>query len=335
MRFMKVAATAVGLFAATTATSGTALANCDAGEMVIKFSHVVKATGHPKGDASTLLAKRVNAEMNGTACMEVFPNSTLYNDDKVMEALLIGDVQLAAPSLSKFEAYTLKFRVFDLPFMFKDQGAFDKFTSSSAGQELLGAPSSSGYQGLGYWFSGMKQFTAKKPLIAPSDANGMKFRVQTSDVAVAMIEAMGGSAQKLAFKEVYGALQTGVVDGQENSWSNIYTKKFFEVQDGVTETNHQVLAYLLVTSKEWLDSLPADVRTQFMTIVNEVNVAANAAVGAKESMNRANILKSGGTIRELTAAQRKVWVDTMSPVWDKFTKDIGADLVKTAASASM
>ena len=314
MRFMKVAATAVGLFAATTATSGSALANCDAGEMVIKFSHVVKATGHPKGDASTLLAKRVNAEMNGKACMEVFPNSTLYNDNKVMEALLIGDVQLAAPSLSKFEAYTLKFRVFDLPFMFKDQSAFDTFTTSAAGQELLSAPASSGYQGLGYWFSGMKQFTAKKPLIAPTDAKGFKFRVQTSDVAVAMIEAMGGSAQKLAFKEVYGALQTGVVDGQENSWSNIYTKKFFEVQDGVTETNHQVLAYLLV---------------------NEVTLEANAAVGAKESMNRANILKSGGTIRELTAAQRKVWVDTMSPVWKKFTKDIGADLVKTAASASM
>ena len=331
MRFVNIAAMAAGIFVSS--VTG-ALANCDKGEMVIKFSHVVAATGHPKGDASTLLAKRVNEEMNGTACMEVFPNSTLYNDNKVMEALLLGDVQLAAPSLSKFEAYTLKFRVFDLPFMFSSQNAFDKFTTGKDGKALLGAASGSGYQGLGYWFSGLKQFTAKKPLNVPSDGNGLKFRVQTSDVAVAMIEAMGGSGQKLAFKEVYGALQTGVVDGQENSWSNIYTKKFFEVQDGVTETNHQVLAYLLVTSTEWLDSLPADVRTQFLKITEEVTIAANAAVGAKEARNRANILKAGGTIRELSPAQRQVWVDTMKPVWNRFEGDIGKGLIAAAVASN-
>ena len=333
MRFLKIAAISATVFAATAATATTASANeCDAGEMVIKFSHVVAATGHPKGDAATMLADRVNKEMNGKACMEVFPNSTLYDDDKVMEALLLGDVQLAAPSLSKFEAYTLKYRVFDLPFMFANQDAFTKFTTGKAGQDLLGAASGSGYQGLGYWFSGMKQFSAKVPLIKPSDGNSLKFRVQTSDVAVAMIEAMGGSAQKLAFAEVYGALQTGVVDGQENSWSNIYTKKFFEVQDGVTETNHQVLAYLFVTSKEWLDSLPADVREQFLKISNEVTQAANAAVGAKEAMNRENVLKAGGTIRELAPEQRKVWVDTMKPVWAKFAGDIGQDLIDAASA---
>ncbi|MBF0247441.1 MAG: DctP family TRAP transporter solute-binding subunit [Alphaproteobacteria bacterium] len=331
MRILKIAAAAAGIVAATTAT---AQANCDKGETVIKFSHVVAATGHPKGDAATLLADRVNAEMNGKACMEVFPNSTLYDDDKVMEALLLGDVQLAAPSLSKFEAYTLKYRVFDLPFMFSKQAAFDKFTTGKEGKDLLGAASESGYQGLGYWFSGLKQFSAKKPLLVPSDANGMKFRVQTSDVAVAMIEAMGGSAQKLAFKEVYGALQTGVVDGQENTWSNTYTQKFFEVQDGVTETNHQVLAYLLVTSKEWLDGLPADVRDQFLTIVDEVTQKANADVGAKEAMNRENIMKSGGTVRELTAEQRAEWINTMKPVWAKFEKDIGKDLIDAAASSN-
>jgi C4-dicarboxylate-binding protein DctP len=251
-----------------------------------------------------------------------------------MEALLLGDVQLAAPSLSKFEAYTLKYRVFDLPFMFSKQAAFDTFTTGTTGKALLGAAAGSGYQGLGYWFSGLKQFSANKPLNVPADANGLKFRVQTSDVAVAMIEAIGGSAQKLAFKEVYGALQTGVVDGQENSWSNIYTKKFFEVQDGVTETNHQVLAYLLVTSTEWLDSLPADVREQFLKISEEVTLAANAKVGAQEAMNRENILKANGVIRELSPEQRKTWVDTMKPVWDRFEGDIGKDIIDAAVSSN-
>jgi C4-dicarboxylate-binding protein DctP len=315
-------------------TANAASANCDDGEMVIKFSHVVAATGHPKGDAATLLAERVNSEMNGKACMEVFANSTLFDDDKVLEALLLGDVQLAAPSLSKFEAYTLKYRLFDLPFLFSSLKAVDTFTQSDSGKGLLTVMEDVGYTGLGYWSSGLKQFSANKPLLTPADADGLKFRVQTSDVAVAMIEAMGGSAQKLAFKEVYGALQTGVVDGQENSWSNIYTQKFFEVQDGVTETNHQLLAYLLVTSTEWLNSLDADFRDQFMTIANEVTIEANASVAAKEAENRQNILDAGGTIRELDAEQRKAWVDVMKPVWTKFEGDIGTDLIDAAVASN-
>ncbi|OCW59424.1 DctP family TRAP transporter solute-binding subunit [Hoeflea olei] len=320
--------------AALLLTANAASANCDDGEMVIKFSHVVAATGHPKGDAATRLAERVNEEMNGKACMEVFPNSTLFDDDKVLEALLLGDVQLAAPSLSKFEAYTLKYRLFDLPFLFSSLKAVDTFIQSDSGKGLLTVMEDVGYTGLGYWSSGLKQFSANKPLLLPTDANGLKFRIQTSDVAEAMIEAMGGSAQKLAFKEVYGALQTGVVDGQENSWSNIYTQKFFEVQDGITETNHQLLAYLLVTSTEWLNSLEPEMRDQFVKIVDEVTIEANAAVAATEDKNRQNILDAGGTIRELSPEQRQAWVDTMKPVWSKFEGDIGADLIEAAVASN-
>ena len=315
-------------------TANAASANCDDGEMVIKFSHVVAATGHPKGDAATRLAERVNEEMNGKACMEVFANSTLFDDDKVLEALLLGDVQLAAPSLSKFEAYTLKYRLFDLPFLFASLKAVDSFVQSDSGKGLLTVMEDVGDTGLGYWSSGLKEFSANKPLLLPTDANGLKFRVQTSDVAVAMIEAMGGSAQKLAFKEVYGALQTGVVDGQENSWSNTYTQKFFEVQDGVTETNHQLLAYLLVTSTEWLNSLEPEFRDQFVKIVDEVTIEANASVAETEAKNRQNILDAGGTIRELNAGQRQAWVDAMKPVWSKFEGDIGTDLIEAAVASN-
>jgi C4-dicarboxylate-binding protein DctP len=330
-KFALAAATAASLALSANAYAADA---CDDGEIVIKFSHVVAATGHPKGDAATLLAERVNDEMNGKACMQVFANSQLFDDDKVMEALLLGDVQLAAPSLSKFEAYTLKFRLFDLPFLFQDLGAVERFTTGPDGKELLNSMTDYGYQGLGYWASGLKQFSANKPLLLPTDAKGLKFRVQTSDVAVAMIEALDANAQKLAFKEVYGALQTGVVDGQENTWSNIYTQKFFEVQDGITETNHQLLAYLLVTSDEWLDSLEPDVREQFMTIVEEVTATANGNVAAAEAKNRQNILDAGATIRELTPEQRKAWVEAMKPVWKKFEGDIGKDLIDAAVASN-
>ncbi|MEH0070413.1 DctP family TRAP transporter solute-binding subunit [Pannonibacter sp. Pt2-lr] len=295
---------------------------------------MVAASGHPKGDAATLLAKRVNEEMNGKACMQVFPNSQLFDDDKVMEALLLGDVQLAAPSLAKFEAYTLKYRLFDLPFLFQDLDAVERFTTSDAGKGLLNAMTDVGFVGLGYWSSGLKQFSANKPLLLPTDAAGLKFRIQTSDVAEAMIKAMGANAQKLAFKEVYGALQTGVVDGQENSWSNTYTQKFFEVQDGISETNHQLLAYLLVTSQEWLDSLEPDVREQFLKITDEVTAAANAAVAGEEAKNRQRILDAGATIRQLTPEQRQAWVEAMKPVWTQFEDDIGQDLIDAAVASN-
>ncbi len=136
-----------------------------------------------------------------------------------------------------------------------------------------------GLQGLGFWHNGMKQISANKPLIKPSDAEGLKFRVQPSDVLVAQMNALGASPQPMAFAEVYGALQTGVVDGQENSWSNIYGQKFFEVQDGITETNHGIIDYLVVASVDWLDSMDEETRTQFLTILDEVTTERNAAVG--------------------------------------------------------
>lgn len=319
---------------ALTLAAGTASASCEPGEAVAKLSHVTGGTTHPKVVAANNLAKRVNTEMNGKLCIEVYPNSTLFGDSKELEALLLGDVQLLAPSLSKFGSYTEKFGVFDLPFIFKDMDAAIRFTKSSAGKGLLNEMEESiGFVGLGYWMSGMKYFSAKKALIVPSDAEGMKFRVQTSDVAKKMISAMGASPQAMSFSEVYGALQTGVVDGQENTWSNIYTKKFFEVQDSVTETNHQLLAYLFMTSSEFLDGLDDDVRTQFLQIADEVTQAANESVKAAESANRANILKAGGKINELTPAQRQEWVDTMKPVWSEFERDIGKKLIQSAAEA--
>ena len=314
------------------ATISSSFAACDSGERVVKLSHVTGGTTHPKVVAANNFAERVNKELNGKLCVEVYPNSTLFGDSKELEALLLDDVQMLAPSLSKFGSYTKKYGVFDLPFIFKDMDSAMSFTASKEGKDLLNAMEDVGFVGLGYWMSGMKYFSANKALISPTDAKGLKFRVQTSDVAKAMIAAMGASPQPMAFAEVYGALQTGVVDGQENTWSNIYTKKFFEVQDSTTQTSHQLLAYLFLTSKQFLDSLDANTRSTLIKIADEVTVAANKSVKDAEEVNRQNILKAGGKINELTASQRKQWVDAMKPVWKQFEGEIGADLIAAAAS---
>jgi C4-dicarboxylate-binding protein DctP len=325
MKLFTAALTALTL----TVSAGAVSAACDDGEIVIKFSHVTTEATQ-KGKAAVELMNRVNDEMNGKACMEVFPNSTLYNDDAVLEAMLQGDVQLAAPSLSKFEQFTKVFRLFDIPFMFKNMAAVDEFQNSEAGQAMKESMVRRGLLGLDFWHNGMKQISANKPLMMPEDAAGLKFRIQPSEVIKAQIAALNASPQPMAFSEVYGALQTGVVDGQENTWSNIYTKKFFEVQDGVTETNHGLIDYMLVTSVDFWDGLPEDVRTQLGTIIHEVTVKNNAEGGDTDAQARQAVLDAGTTIRELTAEQRQAWVDTMKPVWGQFVADVGQENIDAA-----
>lgn len=327
IRHIFAAASLVALGAAAPA-----FAACDDGETLIKFAHVTNADNHPKGIAAQLFADRVNAEMDGKVCVEVFPNSTLYDDDKVLEAMLLGDVQMAAPSLSKFETFTKKLRLFDLPFVFVDINAVDRYQNSEDGQALLTSMERKGLLGLDFWHSGMKQLSANKPLLVPEDAAGLKFRIQPSDVLEAQFVAIGANPQKMAFSEVYGALQTGVVDGQENTWSNTYGQKYFEVQDGVTETNHGVLDYMVVVSTEFWEGLPDDVRAQLETIMHEVTAERNAAVVEIEEQSRQAIIDAGSEVRELTPEQRQLWVEAMKPVWDQFSGEIGEDTIAAAVS---
>jgi len=311
-----------------------AASSCDDGEIVIKFSHVTNTDKHPKGIAASLLEKRVNEEMNGKACMEVFPNSTLYDDKKVLEAMLNGDVHMAAPSLSKFEKFTKKYRIFDLPFVFEDIDSVDRFQNSETGEKLKNSMVRRGLKGLAFWHNGMKQMSANRPLVMPEDAKGLKFRVQASDVLVAQFEQLGANPQKMSFKEVYGGLQTKVIDGQENTWSNIYGKKFFEVQDGITETNHGVIDYLVVTSDEWWEALPGGVRDQLSTILKEVTETRNGESFKVNEANKQKIIDAGSTVRQLNAEQREAWVNALKPVWKKFEKDVGADVIEAAVAGN-
>ena len=138
----------------------------------------------------------------------------------------------------------------------------------------------------------------------------------------------------MAFKEVYGALQTKVVDGQENTWSNIYGQKFFEVQAGSTETNHGVIDYLVVTSNDWWKGLPKGVRSQLGKLITEVTELRNKESFAVNEASKMRIIEAGGKIHKLTAAQRQEWVKALKPVWNKFERDIGADMINAAQAAN-
>jgi C4-dicarboxylate-binding protein DctP len=315
--------------------AGLALPAAEAGaEIVIKFSHVV-AESTPKGQGALLFKKLAEERLPGEVKVEVYPNSQLFGDAKEMEALALGDVQIIAPSLSKFDKFTKQLQVFDLPFLFDDIAAVDRFQQSDAGKDLLTSMEDLGYVGLGYWHNGMKELSASKPLRTPADAAGLKFRIQASDVLLAQFEALDSNPQKMAFAEVYQALQVGTVDGQENTWSNIYTQKFFEVQPYITETDHGVIDYMVVTNSEFWNGLPDDIRTELETIMDEVTAEVNKLAEDLNQQDKQKIVDSGRSeIITLTPEQRAEWVSAMQPVWDQFREDIGQDLIDAAKSAN-
>src|SRR5215468_4521022 len=193
--------------------------------IVIKFSHVV-AADTPKGKAADKFKELAEKYSNGKVKVEVYPNSTLYKDKEELEALQLGAVQMLAPSNSKFGPIGIKeFEVFDLPYILPNRVALRKVTDGELGKRLLKLLEPKGMIGLAYWDNGFKQFSANKPLRTPDDFKGQKFRIQSSKVLEAQMRALGSIPQVMAFSEVYQALQTGVVDGQENTPSNMYTQK--------------------------------------------------------------------------------------------------------------
>src|SRR5699024_8498961 len=261
--------------------------------IVIKFSHVV-APDTPKGQGAQKFKEVAEQLLGDKVDVQVFPNSQLYGDGKEMQALLLGDVHLIAPSLSKFDRYTKKLQLFDLPFLFDDMAAVDRFQQSEKGQELLNSMQKHGLQGLAYWHNGMKQLsTNRDKLQRPEDIEGLKFRIQSSDVLETQFRELNANPQKLAFGEVYHALQTGVVDGQENTWSNMYSQKMHEVQKTVAETNHGVIDYMVVTNMQWWEGLPDDIRAGLVKALEAATEHANEESAKLNERDKQNIIDAG------------------------------------------
>ncbi|GAB1623246.1 TRAP transporter substrate-binding protein [Agarivorans albus] len=306
----------------------------NAAPIELKFSHVV-AENTPKGQMALKFKELVDQRLPGKVEVKVYPNSQLYGDGKELEALLLGDVELISPSLSKFKKYTKKLQVFDLPFLFQDMAAVERFQASSAGQELLSSLESKGLVGLGYLHNGMKQLSANEPLYTPADAKGKKFRIMSSDVLAAQFEAVDAVPLKKPFSEVFTLLQTRAIDGQENTWSNIYSKKFFEVQASITESNHGVLDYLIVTSAEFWHELPDDIRSELKAALDEAVAHGNQIAAQKAEKDKANIMASNRSeIISLSPEQRQQWVEAMKSVWQQFESEIGKNIIDAAVAAN-
>lgn len=295
----------------------------------VKFSHVV-ADNTPKGQAALKLKELL--EKTGQFEVQVFPSSQLYGDKEELEALKANNVQLIAPSVTKLVGFVKAFQLVDMPFLFKSDQAAYNFYDGPKGQELMNTLKPHGMLGLGWWPNGSKNFTnSKRPLKTPDDFKGLKFRTQSGGVLDDQFKALGAGSQTLAFGEVYQALNSKAVDGQENTFNNIDTQKYQEVQKYMTVSSHGRIDYILITNTKFWESMTPEQQKLFSDAVKEASLYERKLA---DELNAKSFekLKSGGKmeIYTLTDADREAFVKAMKPVFDKYTEIIGKDYMEAA-----
>jgi C4-dicarboxylate-binding protein DctP len=303
--------------------------------IVIKFSHVV-APDAPKGKAAVLFKELAEKYTNGKVKVELYPNSSLYKDKEELEALQLGSVQLLAPSISKFGPLGVKeFDIFDLPFLMSDDARARQMMASPMMAEFNHKLEAKGILSLAYWDNGATVFTANRPLLLPDDFRGLKLRIQGGKVQDAIVRELGALPQILAFSQVYQALQTGVVDGEDNVPSNILTQKFYEVQKDLTVSFHNRITYGLISNKTFWNSLPEDIRKQLDRAVQESTEFFDATA-AKDNADALDKIKASGKteMHLLTETERKAWIAKLMPVHAEMQARFGKDFIERVYKAS-
>jgi len=303
--------------------------------IVVKFSHVV-TNDTPKGKGALKFQELAQKYTNGKVKVEVYPNSTLYKDKEEMDALASGAVQLLAPSTAKFRPIGVpEFEAMDLPFIFNGEEGYYKTVNGPIGKGLLQRLEAKNIVGLAYWDNGFHMVSANKPLLLPADFQGLKIRISGSKIADLYFRRMGALPQIMAFSEVYQALQTGVVDACENTPSNYWTQKFYEVQKHITVSSHAHLQYAVIANAKFWNGMPADVRGQMDKAMAEATEYTNS-IAKQENVEALEKIKQSGktTLHYLTPQQRQAWVEAMKPVYKEAESRVGKqvvdDLLKSA-----
>jgi len=300
--------------------------------IIIKFSHVV-ANDTPKGKGALKFKELAEKYTDGKVKIEVYPNSSLYKDKEEIEALQLGSVQMLAPSTAKFAPLGVKeFEALDLPWLFKDDEAYAAAMKGTVGKWLFHKLEAKGITGLAYWDNGFHMVSANRPLLKPSDFEGLKFRISGSKIADQYFRILGSIPQIMAFSEVYQALQTGVVDGCENTASNYLTQKFFEVQKEITVSYHAHLQYAVIVNSKFWAGLPPDIRSQLEKAMAEATDYTNSIARKENEDALAEIKKSGRTtLHYLTDDERKAWQAAMQPTYKWAKGRVGQEVLDLVA----
>jgi tripartite ATP-independent transporter DctP family solute receptor len=295
--------------------------------IVIKFSHVV-AENTPKGLAAAEFADLVKRKSKDRVEIQVFPNGMLYGENNEVAALQRGDIQMIAPSFSTMSEIDPAWLVMDLPFAFKDQNEVESKLNGSLGDKLFQTLKPHGMKGVAFWSNGFKQVTNNvRPILGPQDFKGLKFRIQPSPLIERHIKNWGGKTSVIPFNDAYRNLADGSVDGQENTISNIVSKRLYQVQKYMTISNHGYLGYAVIFNKSFWDNLPSDVQQLLMEALDETTEQANKKTARNEThMNEINT-NQNLQISILTKEQTSEWRIASKELYKDFALKIGADVM--------
>ena len=294
-------------------SAGSALA-----EMELKFGHV----GNPGSlfDKSTNeFAKRANARLGGKAKVVVFGSSQLGNDRQLLQKLKLGTVDFALPS-TVMSSEADVFGVFEMPYLVKDREHMKRIEKAIFWSKLEPAAEKKGLKIIAVWENGYRHITNNKhPINVPADLDGIKLRTPKGKWRVKMFKAYGANPSPMAFSEVFTALKTGVMDGQENPFAQIYSAKFYEVQKYLSLTGHVYTpAYVAVGAKRWA-SLPPDVRKTLEAVAKETQafVYQTAAADENELLGK---IKAAGV--KVNTADKAAFIAASKPIYDEFSKEV-------------
>jgi C4-dicarboxylate-binding protein DctP len=238
---------------------------------------------------------------------------------------------MLAPAPGKFGPLGVKeFEVLDLPYLFDNMAVAQRITQGAVGQQLLKKLDSRGIAGLAFWDNGFRVFTSNKPIRRPGDLKGQKIRIQSSKVTEAQMPDVGALPQVMAFGELYQALQTGVVDGQENPVTHVYTQKFFEVQKYMTLTDHTYHGYVVIANKKFWDGLPPDIRAALTAALKDTTAYFYSMARQEDDAALDAVRKTGKMdIYTPTAQELAEWKKAFTKVHREMESRVGKEMLES------
>ena len=319
--------TVAALFGSVLSLSATTVS---AEKLILKFGHV----GNPGSlfEASVNeFVKNANARLGDRAEVQAFGSSQLGKDKELLQKLKLGQVTFALPS-SVMSSVADEFGVFEMPYIIKSRDHM-KAVQAEIGESVFNAAAEkNGYKILSYFENGFRHITNNtRPVTVPADLDGIKLRTPKGEWRVKMFQLYGANPTPMAFSEVFTALKTGVIDGQENPYAQIWSAKFQEVQKYLSVTGHVYTpAYVLVSAKHFA-KLPEDVQSDLMAAAAESQDAVYAMAAQLETELLEN-LKAGGV--EVNEADKDAFIEASKPIYDEFASSVdgGAELISTVQS---
>jgi tripartite ATP-independent transporter DctP family solute receptor len=275
--------------------------------------------------------KRANEKLAGKATVKLFDSAQLGKDKELMQKLKLGTVHIALPS-SIMSSVADEFGVFDMPFLVQDRDHLAKIEEEIFWSDIAPAAEDKGYQVLAVWENGIRHITNnKRPINTPADLDGIKLRTPKSKWRVKMFEQWGANPTPMAFSEVFVALQTGVIDGQENPYTNIWSAKFPEVQKYLSVTGHVYSPAYPTAGKEAFAKLDPEIQKLLMETALELEGWAREKGATGDDELRGKLEAAG---MEVNVADRAAFVEASKPVYDTYATEFpkGGELVDKALS---